>query len=574
VAGILAQTAFLCTVSRMPSMPSMSSTSRPARSAVAPLVLFAAVTATVGCALAIAHEPRRWVQSMALAVPLLLWLLWPVVSVPIRRLRAVAVGLWSGAFIVDAAIRAYLIHTYQAAPNSAFVIGSVANTSASETAQHVALSWPGMVPWALGALAGCVLVGAALRRDAAHRDAPAGPVPAGPRRARIGLALALLPAVAAAYAIKPWRRHHPMLFWPRWVADVESQRASWSALETWRDATHRRALQAAPSGPSDPATVVLVIADSVNRNNLGLYGYPRDTTPRLDALHDAMRDALVVFRRAWSVDAGTIPAIRSLLQFGATDAGDTAHVLALARAAGYRTWWISTHDDIAIEQVHARLADSAVLVSRTPGRASRTQDDELIAPLRDALADPSPHKFIVLHAMGAHPHYALRFPRGDNPFDDEADMVSTHMASSGRRRWVRRARDQYDAALRHHDRVIARTFDLTRDRAGEGGYVAWMYLSDHGQEVGHAIDHAGHSAATVAGYEIPALVWQSRPRRPLDPDVEHRPFRADWAAWTVAHLLALRWPGEAPGRDALDAAYRWERPAVATRVPGLGEASG
>ena len=33
------------------------------------------------------------------------------------------------------------------------------------------------------------------------------------------------------------------------------------------------------------------------------------------------------------------------------------HVLALARAAGYKVWWMSNHDDLVIEQQHARLAD-------------------------------------------------------------------------------------------------------------------------------------------------------------------------------------------------------------------------
>lgn len=551
-------------------MPEDTPTERTAQPAGTRLLTFTVVAATVGCALAMALEPRRWAQAMVLAAPLLLWLLWPVAGIAMRRMRAVAVGAWSAAFIVDAAIRAYLRQTYQAAPDSAFVLGSVANTSKGETAEHLALSWPGMLPPALAALAACTLVGVVLWRDATHPGRIPVRCPDWLRRSRIGLALGLLPVAAAGYSIKPWRRHHPLLFWPDWAADVEAQRASWQVLHDWRDAAHRRAIAAAPRGPSGSSTVVLVIADSVNRNNLGLYGYPRDTTPRLEALHDAIPDELVVFRRAWSVDAGTIPAVRSLLQFGATESGDTSHVLPLARAAGYRTWWISTHDDIAIEQVHARLADSVVMTSRTPGRASRTQDDELIEPLQRALADSSPRKFIVLHAMGAHPHYKLRFPRGDNPFDDDADEVSKALSASGRPGWIRRARDQYDAAIRHHDRVVARTLDLVREHARSGEYVGWMYLSDHGQEVGHEINHAGHSAATVAGYEIPAMVWQHRARAPLDPDIENRPFRADWASWTIAHLLALRWQGQAPRRNVLDSAYRWESPVLGARAPGLG----
>ncbi|RPH40389.1 MAG: sulfatase, partial [Burkholderiales bacterium] len=148
------------------------------------------------------------------------------------------------------------------------------------------------------------------------------------------------------------------------------------------------------------------------------------------------------------------------------------------------------------------------------------------------------------------------------------DAVARAMAAEGRPFWIRRARDHYDAALRHHDRIVARSFEQTRASAGDGRYVAWMYLSDHGQEVGHEIDHAGHSAHTAAGFRIPAVVWQSRPRGPVPTDIEARPFRADWGSWTLAHLLALRWRGRDPQRDALDTAYRWQVPVLATGGAG------
>ncbi|WP_336145581.1 sulfatase-like hydrolase/transferase, partial [Klebsiella pneumoniae] len=40
-----------------------------------------------------------------------------------------------------------------------------------------------------------------------------------------------------------------------------------------------------------PATLVLVIGESTNRQRMSLYGYPRNTTPELDKL----RDQLAVF---------------------------------------------------------------------------------------------------------------------------------------------------------------------------------------------------------------------------------------------------------------------------------------
>lgn len=527
--------------------------------------MLAAVVAVLAAMLAAAHDARRWVQVLVLAVPPLLWLLWPLRNRAARLARATGAWAWAMAFVVDAAIRGYLSATYQAAPNGSMIVTSVANTVGAEAREYLALSWPALLPWAAAVL-GCALALAwTLRREPAGAPAVPEPPSRALRRWRLGLVLAALPVAAAAYSIKPWRRLHPAVFWPRWAEEVDAARASWTDLARWREAALARArAEGATTRAAGPATVVLVLADSVNRDNLGLYGYSRDTTPRLSALHARERGRMAVLRDAWSVHAGTIPAVRSLLQFGASEPGDTAHLLALARVAGWRTWWLSTHDDLAIEQSHACLADVVDMASRTPGRASRTPDEALLEPLRAALADPAPLKLVVVHAMGAHPHYRLRYPRGANPFDDAEDEVSRELRRRGRPFWIRAARDHYDAALRHHDGFVARTFELLRAHVpGHGdGHAAWVYLSDHGQEVGHEIDHAGHSAATRAGYRIPAVIWQNRPRRPPPVDLEARPFRGDWAAWTLAHLLDLRWKGDDPRRDVLRDEYRWASPAL------------
>jgi heptose-I-phosphate ethanolaminephosphotransferase len=91
-----------------------------------------------------------------------------------------------------------------------------------------------------------------------------------------------------------------------------------------------------------------------------------------------------------------------------------------------------------------------------------------------------------------------------------------------------------------------------------------MFLSDHGQEVGHDISHAGHSPGTPAGYRIPALLW--RQGAAFDPLAAGRPFRADWAGWTLADLMALEWPGARQDRNVLDARYVWQAPRLAAPV--------
>ena len=509
------------------------------------------------------HDGRRVAQLIFLALPLLGWLAWPIEGRLAQRARRTALWLWVMLFALDGVARAFLQDAYQAAPDGALVLGAVANTNGREGSEYLAAHWRVALLWA-AALSAAGLC--AWRLAGRGRQ---GASPPGMPRWFLGALVLVLLLGCVAYASKPWRRLHPLVFWANWTQSVRTLQAGMADQRLACDQVLARAREAAPViAKEGPSTVVLVITDSINRDNMGLYGYRRDTTPRLQAHRRRAGDNMLVLRNAWSVDASTVPALRNLFSFGQPDAGQPQHLLALARAAGYKVWWMSNHDDVAIEQQHARLADVVDFVNRTPGRASASLDGELLDCVQEALEDPAQRKLIVVHLLGAHPHYRLRFPEGANPFDDDIDAVEAQMQDQGRAAWVRRFRQDYDAALLYHDFVVSETLQLTQAVGRSAGRRAWMYLSDHGQEVGHVSDRAGHSPHTESGYRIPALVWRSEPLGAgAMQAAAQRPFRADWAAWTVAEdLLHLRWRGQRPGRNVLAPDYRWEAPELPLQV--------
>lgn len=506
------------------------------------------------------HDGRRIAQLMALALPALAWLLWPVRRAWLRGLRAGLVWIWAMAFVFDGALRAYLLDAYQAAPDSAMVLGAAANTTARESAEYLSMHWRSLVIWSVALIAaGGVLARGALK--GARATGSAWP------RAAVGLLCVLLLPSAIAYASKPWRRLHPFMYWTQWTQSVQTLQAGWADQQQARErALHRAKAEQPVVVQSGPATVVLAISDSVNRDNLGLYGYGRATTPRLLDLQAQLRDQMLVLKNAWSVDASTLPALRSIFNFGLPESEDPPHALAVARTAGYKVWWISNHDDVAIEQKHARFADVVDLVNRTPGRASASLDGELLDSVQAALRDPAGRKLIVVHLMGAHPHYGLRFPEGGNPFDDRIDDVEAGLVKDGRSAWVRHFRQEYDAALLYHDFVVAELLQMTRQAGTADEYRAWMYLSDHGQEVGHESDRAGHSPSTASGYRIPTVIWRNRPDPPFRPGQAEHAFRADWAGWTLTDLLRIQWQGHRPSRNVLHTDYLWHAPDIPATV--------
>ena len=524
------------------------------------------VGATLLALIALGHDGRRIAQLAALASPMVLWLAWPLRSARMRNVRTVLVWLWAMGFALDAAVRAYLLDTYQAAPDGAMVLGAAANTNARETTEYLWMHWRSAVIWS-GALAVTgVLVGMFARRGAAV-DASASSTRARSPFWLRSLVLVLLLFACVAYASKPWRRLHPAIFWAGWSQSVHAQRAAWAGQEKVRDRLMAQAKAIAPVAlQAGPSTVVLVITDSINRDNMALYGYGRPTTPRLLAHKAQAGEQMAVLKNAWSVDASTLPALRNMFHFGLPESENPPHLLALARAAGYKVWWISNHDDLAIEQQHARLADVVDMVNRTPGRASASLDGEILDCVQEAFADTSTdRKLIVVHLMGAHPHYSLRFPENANPFDDDVDAVENGLVKDGRSAWVRRFRQEYDAALLYHDFVVSELLQQTRSAGKPGEDRAWMYLSDHGQEVGHGSDRAGHSPSTASGYRIPTVIWRNREPLP-NAAAQQQPFRADWTGWALMDLLKIQWSGQVPERNVLGDAYRWQAPAIPVAV--------
>lgn len=529
----------------------------PSSSSVAWIGLGLAIVA----AAVLGHDGRRAIQVALLALPLLVWLRWPIAGVGVRRARGVVVFGVIAAFLVDGAARAFLARQYLATPDSSLVLAAAANTTWREAREFLSSQLPLIGGAAAALVATLVWVGVAIA--AASRDgAPLS------RRARVVL-IGMLVLGCVGHLSKPWRRHHPLLFWPTWTQQVVDLRAAWHDQHGQREQLLRNARAAAPVvADTQPSTVVLVLTDSVNRDNMSLYGYLRPTTPQLAALRDEEPARLLTLRHAWSVQAGTLASLSGLFSFGERDEDDPAgraqHLLALARTAGYKVWWMSNHDDVAVDQQHARLADEVEMINRQPGRSSASLDGELLDCLEEALVDPAPRKLVVVHLLGAHPHYRLRMPQGEHPFDDHTDAIDDRMAREGRPLWLRETRQDYDAAIRYHDGVVAQTLRLTRRHAPDGGRGAWMFLSDHGQEVGHSIAHAGHSPGTEAGYRIPALLWRNT--APFDTDIAARPFRADWAGWTLAELMQLRWTGMHPTRNVLDTRYAWQAPVLPAKV--------
>ena len=311
-----------------------------------------------------------------------------------------------------------------------------------------------------------------------------------------------------------------------------------------------------------PTTLVLVIGESTNRQHMSLYGYHRQTTPRLDG----MRDQLRVFRNVVSPRPYTIEALQQILTFADQEHPDlhldTPSLLNMMKQAGYKTFWITNQQTLTKRNTmltsFSQQTDEQYYLNNNRDQNARSYDDQVLDPLRRVLDDPALKKLIVVHLLGTHMRYEFRYPEEATVFRDKQGLPD--WADARQTDFI----NQYDNAVRFQDKVLAELIDTL---AAKDGATMMTYLSDHGEDVfdsaGHDVIGRNEGRPTLPMYAVPFLVWESPEWRRRHP----RDYRGDLdRAWQTSHfihtwadLVGITFDGHDPSKSLVNPAFR-ERP--------------
>ncbi|HEX9174189.1 MAG TPA: phosphoethanolamine transferase [Telluria sp.] len=460
-------------------------------------------------------------------------------------------------FFLDAAIKGFLRSYFGLRPNHSMVLQAVFNTHAAETQEFLLHNWRAVgQASAFFALIIVLVIWGERSLSRRERRTPA----AGVTRAVKVTATGMLALFVALHFNPTMAKENPLLFWPMRYAAYRTQLAEVTAMHNAIKQGMAHQSEWGVKYKGEPQrTVVWVIGESVNRTNMSLYGYARPTTPILDS----MRSELLVFNDVVSPDASTEPALMKMLTPASVARPDEwlrkPDVLALAEAAGYKTFWLSnqTVNDGWIGLVAAG-ADQRKFINQGQGRHENNLDANLLPHFDAALADKAPKKLIVVHLLGAHPTYYMRYPVQFARFDGVTDAVSNSFDQLGRQFWIKQQRNEYDNAILYNDYVVG---GLIRKIAQQstGKESSLIYTSDHGQEVGHNRNHAGHSPVDNSGYEIPMVVWDRTLAGSTDAGklgMENRPYQTDSLEHTVLGLLKVDTVYYDAGQDILAGGFR------------------
>ena len=299
-----------------------------------------------------------------------------------------------------------------------------------------------------------------------------------------------------------------------------------------------------------PTLVIWVIGESSRPQNWSLFktwGYPRDTTPRLRARTDIL--PLPGMRATAPYTSAAVPSMLSLspiTQWQQINA--TKSVVTAFAEAGYQTAWIENQPCDVGGGIIPLIAVEASQV-RYLGR--RALDGETVAALGRLLnaRKPQDKLFVVIHLMGSHFEYDLRYP------PDHARFAPR--TSSRKERLVA----QYDNSLLYSDFVLDRLIETVRQTQLPGLLV---FSSDHGENL---LDDDrqlwAHGIGTEYDLRAAALFWFSEAlwhtrREAIRNASRHRddPIDLSYLAHAVLDFTGIRADGLDPQKSLFNREFK------------------
>ncbi|MDE6321380.1 MAG: phosphoethanolamine transferase [Muribaculaceae bacterium] len=318
--------------------------------------------------------------------------------------------------------------------------------------------------------------------------------------------------------------------------------------------------------PADeaPELLVVVFGESLTASHCQLYGYEKETQPRMQALVGS--GYMRVMGPGRSAGMHTVDAFRQHMstygtEGSSSEAWNTApNIIEVARLAGYHTVWFSNQKRAGrYENVISRFAqfadesyftDEDVLTLAID--AGNLWDERLLPLVAEHLPPAGEKSMLMIHLMGSHPAYSGRYNHDFNHFTS-ADYAS----------YPEHQRDKlrhYDNSVLYNDWIIDEIIRLTNGRK-----AMLLYFSDHGSDLYESdADYAGHARDNAEsqqmGTRVPLLIYTSPELRQSAPELQRRIDGASPHQWynttniiyTVNDILGQRFADRPNGPSLLD----------------------
>lgn len=344
-------------------------------------------------------------------------------------------------------------------------------------------------------------------------------------------------------AAPPWQLGFGYSDYQRELKEVEAQLLSLDKIPALKNLTETK--------KTLPTTVVLVIGESTTRVHMGLYGYGRDTTPKLSS----MQNELIVFNNVFASRPNTIESLEQVLTFADQTQPDlyktTPSLVAIMKQAGYKTYWITNQQTLTQRNTmlttFAKQADEQVFLNHARRQNAYSFDEKVLAPYAEKLLKKDEKKLIIVHLLGTHMKYAYRYPDNYNFYRDAQGIPAAIAADADKVELV----NEYDNAVRYNDYIVHSLIDQLKRSTKSDAQSLLVYFSDHGEDVYDSAPHTfkgrNEGAPTYPMYAVPFIVWHSanwqNAHALADPTMRNRQYDNADFIYTWSDLIGLTYDG-------------------------------
>jgi glucan phosphoethanolaminetransferase (alkaline phosphatase superfamily) len=249
---------------------------------------------------------------------------------------------------------------------------------------------------------------------------------------------------------------------------------------------------------------VLVVGETARAMEWSLYGYERETSPRMEKL-----PGLVAFKDAVTQSNNTHKSVPIILSAASAEDYDILYqkksIITAFKEAGFHTVAIVNQKLTgSLISTFYREADTYIDMSdyHTGSYLTSLHDDAILPYLQKEVDDAEGNLFIVLHTYGSHFNYSERYPK-------EFALYTPDKSDRIRATCKNQLRNAYDNSIVFTDYVLGEVVSILEK---SGACSSMLYLSDHGEDI---FDDARarylHASPIPTYYQlhIPYLVWFS-----------------------------------------------------------------
>lgn len=259
--------------------------------------------------------------------------------------------------------------------------------------------------------------------------------------------------------------------------------------------------------------IVLIIGESSRSDRWAINGYHRPTNPNLANIEN-----IITFSNIYSLATDTSGGVNAIMKNSIYD--NYSSFISIFNILNFDTYWLS-NQGIKYKTINSIAKEAKVMLFSDDIRATKVGNnyDIDLLPFITQSSNHEHNKLIVIHTMGSHRLYDLRYPLEFKKFQPVCVNGETYY-SVHECRDLTKLNNSYDNTILYTDFFISEVIKIFKNKK-----TLLIYISDHGESLGEegAFAHAYPLAeAPIEQLHIPLIFWASD--QWLSDDILHQKF--------------------------------------------------